>query len=260
MKYDPRHAKRVVAAIKRAPMWAKIVVPSLTVAGLAAGGAAFAVPSGAATNACSSNCTDISFLSTGHHWLLNDAKGRTSVNAVVSQQEGSNGGNQGRNEDFEYAQEGTLFPTYCPEAGVPATYPGLFTAKQCLALQNANLTNADAYQLEYVPFGGEASGMCLGDWAATVPLPSASTWLSRLQPCGDAVDTILIGTQQVNGWHTSSGSSFWVISGASNNFSNPEVLGNNGIQQWQNLTWQPIHINGGAGEDNQEIRAVAGAY
>ena len=38
------------------------------------------------------------------------------------------------------------------------------------------------------------------------------------------------------------------------------MLGNNGIQQWQNLTWQPIHINGGAGEDNQEIRAIPGAY
>ena len=47
-----------------------------------------------------------------------------------------------------------------------------------------------------------------------------------------------------------------MISGASDNFSNPEVLGNNGLQQWQNLTWQPIHINGGQGEDNQEIYAT----
>ena len=85
------------------------------------------------------SCIDISFLGTGHHWLLNDAKGRTSVNAVVSQQLGSNGGNQGRNEDFEYTQEGTLFPTYCPLPTAHATYPGLFTANQCLALQNAGL-------------------------------------------------------------------------------------------------------------------------
>ena len=35
MKYNPRHA---VNAIKRAPLWAKIVVPSLTVAALAVGG------------------------------------------------------------------------------------------------------------------------------------------------------------------------------------------------------------------------------
>jgi hypothetical protein len=258
MKYDPRHAAaRIVRSL---PRWAKITVPAVTVLALAGGGAAVAAGAGAATNACTSNCTDISFLSTGHHWLLNDSKGRTSDNAVVSQQLGSNGGSQGRNEDFEYTQEGSLFPTYCPEQNTPATYPGLFTAKQCLALQNANLTNADAYQLEYVPFGGEASGMCLGDWDATVPLPSASTWLSRLQPCGDAVDTILIGTQQVNGWHTSNSSAYWVISGASNNFSNPEVLGNDGIQHWENLTWQPIHINGNLGEDNQEVRATAGAY
>lgn len=44
MKYSPRHA---VAAIKRAPMWAKIAVPSLTAAALALGGAVAAAPSGA---------------------------------------------------------------------------------------------------------------------------------------------------------------------------------------------------------------------
>lgn len=259
MKYDPRHAAaRIVRSL---PRWAKITAPAVTVLALAGGGAVYAAGAGAATNACSTKCEDISFLSTGHHWLLNDAKGRTSANAVVSQQQGSNGGNAGRNEDFEYTAHGAVFPTYCPETGTPATYPGILSAKQCLGLQNAGLASADAYQLQYVPFGAEASGMCLGDWAATVPLPSASTWLARLQPCGDAADTILIGADALNSgaWTTTSGSD-WVISGASNNFSNPEVLGNNGQEQWQNLTWQPIHINGGAGEDNQEIRAIPGAY
>ena len=258
MKHNPRHA--LVKAVKRLPGWAKIAAPSVTVLALLGGGAVYAAGAGAATNSCAGSCIDISFLATGHHWLLNDAKGRTSDNAVVSQQEGANGGNAGRNEDFEYADQGTLFPTYCPETGVAATYPGILTANQCLALQNAHLTSADAWQLEYVPFGAEASGECLGTWDATVPLPSASSWLARLQPCGVAADTILIGTHTINGWSTSNSSAWWVISGASNNFSNPEVLGNNGIQQWQNLRWQPIHINGNQGEDNQEIFATAGPY
>lgn len=258
MKYSPKHA--VIRAVKSLSPRGRIVasVAALAIAGT--GSAVLVAGAGAATNACNSNCIDISFLSSGHHWLLNDAKGRTTDNAVVSQQLGSNGGNQGRNEDFEYTDQGTVFPTYCPTTRTPAEFPGVFTTKQCIALQNAGLASADAYQLQYVPFGGEASGECLGTWDGTVPLPSASTWLARLQPCGDAADTVLIGATALdNGaWTTTSGD--WVISGASDNFSNPEVLGNNGIQEWQNLTWQPIHINGNQGEDNQEIRATAGAY
>jgi len=259
MTYSPRHA--VIRAVKSLPLWAKIVTPAVTVAALAGGGAFVAGGAGAATNACSSKCVDISFLSSGHHWLLNDAKGRETDNAVVSQQLGSNGGNQGRNEDFEYTDQGTVVPTYCPSTTTPAQYPGIFTANQCLALQNAHLASANAYQLQYVPNGAEASGLCLGTWDGTNPLPSDSNWLARLQPCGVNASTILIGANSLDNsaWSTTSGS-YWVISGASNNFSNPEVLGNNGLQQWQNLTWQPIHINGNQGEDSQEIRATPGPF
>ena len=78
-----------------------------------------AAGAGAATNACGNKCIDISFLSSGHRWLLNDSKGRLTDNAVVSQQLGSNGGNQGRNEDFEAYQEGKVDGTYCPSAAGP---------------------------------------------------------------------------------------------------------------------------------------------
>jgi hypothetical protein len=257
MKYDPRHAAaRIVRSL---PRWAKITAPAVTVLALAGGGAAYAAGAGAATNACGSQCIDISFLSSGHHWLLNDSKGRTSVNAVVSQQLGSNGGNQGRNEDFVAHEEGAVDGTYCADGTTPASDP-LFTANQCTLINNAGLGSAEAFQVEYVPFGGEASGMCQGTWDGTNPLPSDSNWLARLQPCGVNANTVVIVTNHLPAGHTSSAGSVWAISGASNNFSNPEVLGNNGQQQWQNLTWQPIHLNGGVGEVNQEIRVTPGAY
>ena len=95
---------------------------------------------------------------------------------------------------------------------------------------------------------------------ATFPLPSASDWLTRLQPCGENADTILIGAKHARRPGPRPGQLTGSSPARSNNFSNPEVLGNNGIQQWQNLTWQPLHINGGSGVVNQEIRAIPGAY
>ena len=110
-----------------------------------------------------------------------------------------------------------------------------------------------------MPNGAEASGLCQGTWDGTDPLPSDSTWLARLQPCGENANTVVIIADALPAGNADPGS-FWAISGASDNFSNPEVLGNNGQQQWQNLTWQPIHINGGSGEVNQEVRVTPGPF
>lgn len=232
------------------------------ISGLAAaalvGTLALTAGAGAATNACSHKCIDISFLSSGHRWLLNDSKGRLTDNAVVSQQLGSNGGNQGRNEDFQAYQEGQVDGTYCPSGGTPAIDP-LFTPNQCALISNAGLGSDTAFQVEYVPNGAEASGLCQGTWNGTDPLPSDSTWLARLQPCGENANTVVIIATHLSAGNADPGS-FWAISGASDNFSNPEVLGNNGQQRWQNLTWQPIHINGGSGEVNQEIRVTPGPF
>ena len=257
MRYNPRHA--VVNAVKRLPVWARITAPVVTVLALASGGAMYAAGAGAATNACGAHCIDISFLSTGHRWLLNDSKGRTTPNAVVSQQLGSNGGNQGRNEDFEAFDEGTVQGTYCPSATNQPAIDPLFTPNQCALIKNAGLIADTAYQAEYVPDGADASGLCVGTWDGTNPLPSASSWLTRLQPCGENANTVVIIANKLPAGTADPGS-FWAVSGASNNFSNPEVLGNDGIQRWENLRWQPIAINGGTGVVNQEIRVQPGAY
>ncbi len=255
MRYDPRHA--VVRAVKSLPRRAKFATPVAAVLALAGGSAVMAAGAGAATNACNSNCVDISFLSTGHHWLLNDSKGSHAINATVSQQRGSNGGNQGRNEDFRKTQQGTVVPTYCPSGSTPATYPGLFTSAQCTALVNAGLSGATAYQLEYYPYGGDASGLCVSAWDGQDPVPSG--YKARFQTCGVNADSVLIDTTTLDGG-SATGGGHWVISGGSSNFSQPVVLSNNGLQEWQNVTWQTVQIDGGSGVVNQEVLATSGPF
>lgn len=209
---------------------------------------------GAATNACNSKCEDISFLSTGHHWLLNDSKGSHAVNATISQQRGSNGGNQGRNEDFEPYGVGTVDGTYCPGGTDP-----VFTANQCAVLDNSGLGADTAYEVEYYPFGGDGSGLCISAWDAQNPVPSG--YKTRLQPCGQNADSVLIFAHTLNSGHfTAQPGAYWVISGGSNNFSHPVVLTNNGHQQWQNLTWQTVETDGNGGVVNQEIHVTPGPY
>jgi hypothetical protein len=256
VRYSPKHA--LVKVANWLPLWAKIAVPTVASAALAVGGLAYSAGAGAATNACGSNCVDISFLSTGPHWLLNDSRGSHAVNATVSQQEGSNGGNQGRNEDFEYYGLGTLVPDYCTALGAPAA-SSPFTDSQCEALVNSTPVTSQVFELEYYPYGGDGSGLCVSAWDGQFPVPSG--YKTRLQPCGQNVDSVLIGATALDGgkFHATPGS-LWVISGGSDNFSHPVVLTNNGIQQWQNLTWATVETDGNGGVVNQEISPALGAY
>jgi hypothetical protein len=250
--YNPKHA--VARVVKSLSLRGRIAasVAALAVVG---GGSVLAVAgAGAATNACSSNCIDLSFLSTGHRWLLNDAKGSHAVNATVSQQLGSNGGNQGRNEDFEPYGVGTVDGTYCPGGTDP-----IFTPNQCAVLDNSGLGGDEAYELEYYPYGGDGSGMCVSAWDAQNPVPSG--YKARLQPCGQNADSVLIVAPSLDSGHfNAQPGAFWLISGGSSNFSHPVVLTNNGQQQWQNLTWTTVETDGNGGVVNQEVRAVPGPF
>lgn len=254
--YNPKHA--VVRVVKSLSLRGRIVASAAALALIGGGGIALAAGAGAATNACGSNCEDISFLSSGPNWLLNDSKGSEHANATVSQQRGSNGGRQGRNEDFRYIGVGKVDGQYCPSAlNLPAVDP-LFTSNQCAALNSNGLGFDTAYQLEYYPYGGDASGLCVSAWDGTFPVPSG--FKARLQQCGENADTVLIGAKNLDGGTVSNPGAWWVISGGSNNFSQPVVLTNNGIPEWQNLTWQTVEIDGGQGVDNQEVFATSGPF
>ena len=252
MKHNPKHA--MVKALKRLPVWARITAPAVTVLALLGGGAVYAAGAGAATNACGSNCTDISFLATGHHWLLNDSKGSEADNATVSQQVGTNGGNQGRNEDFEEYGVGTVDGTYCPHGTDP-----VFTHAQCALLDNSGLGGDTAFEFEYYPYGGDGSGLCVSAWDGTHPVPSG--YLARLQPCGNNADSVLIEAPSLDSGHfVATSGADWLISGGSSNFSHPVVLTNDGQQAWQNLTWKTVETDGNGGVLNQEVLLTAGPF
>lgn len=248
--YNPRHA---VAAVRKAlSTRARITAAAASLVLLGGGAAVAAVSASAATNSCGSNCIDLSFLSTGHNWLVNDSKGKEVANATVSQQRASNGGHQGRNEDFQAYGVGTVDGTYCPGGTDP-----VFTHNQCAVLDNSGLGGDTAYELEYVPYGGDGSGLCISAWNGTHPVPSG--YLARLQACGGNADTVLIAAPSLNSGHyNASPGSFWLISGGSDNFSHPVVLTNNGQQEWQNLTWKTVETNGNGGVLNQEMNATPG--
>jgi hypothetical protein len=249
--YNPTHA--AVRAVKSLSLRGRIIASAAALALIGGGGIALAAGAGAATNACGHNCIDISFLSSGPTWLLNDSKGLEQTNATVSQQRGSNGGNQGRNEDFEAYGVGTVDAYYCPGGIDP-----VFTANQCAALDNAGLGSSTAYEVEYYPYGGDGSGLCISAWDGQNPVPSG--YKARFQPCGQNADSIMIVTASLDhgAFHTAGG--FWVVSGGSDNFSHPVVLTNNGQQQWQNLTWQTVETDGSGGVVNQEVDVTPGPY
>lgn len=50
-----------------------------------------------------------------------------------------------------------------------------------------------------------------------------------------------------------------MISGGSDNFSNPLVATSNGTYP-SNLHWESVVVNGGKGQDEQEVRGEPGPY
>jgi hypothetical protein len=222
-----------------------------TAAVLALGG--FAAAS-AATNACNGACIDVSFQVPGHHYLLKDHSGLTKANNAIAVALGGNGLPA---EDFSYVTAGTVGGLYCnPATGEPYT-GSVFTANQCHLLIADDYATDQTYQLAFNPNNGGAENMCLGDWGNDVNLPSG--WKARLEPCGVTSATVLIGAQSLFG-ATLTGDNFWVVSGASDNFSSPLVLTDADTTAWQNPRWETLDLNGSAGIDTQIVRAEPGPF
>jgi hypothetical protein len=225
--------------------------------GMSAGSAdaAKAVPSTRnATNDCGTNCIDISFLAPGHHYLLKDHSALTNVNNVIAV---ALGGDDLAAEDFTYMTNGTVGTMYCdPTTGAPYT-GSVFTANQCHLLIADGYAADQTYQLAFNPDNAGPENMCLGDWNNDVNLPSG--WKARLEPCGATAATVLIGAQNLFG-ATLTGNEYWLVSGASNNFSNPLVLTDADTTAWQAPRWDTLNLNGSKGIDTQIIRAIPGAF
>jgi hypothetical protein len=229
-------------------------------AGLAAAGGALglalgvaAAPAGAATNACGDNCIDVSFLATGHHELLKDHSGLTGANNPIAV---TNASNAMPAEDFSYEQVGEVDTLYCTSGGT-ALAGSVFTNNQCALLNSDDMGSDETYQLAFNPDNGGPESMCLGDWDNDVSLPSG--WKARLEPCGVNAATVLIGAQSLFG-ATLTGDEYWMVSGASDNFSNPLVLTVTATSSWQSPRWETLNLNGKSGVDTQIVRASFGPY
>ncbi|HUA31418.1 MAG TPA: hypothetical protein VMC03_21225 [Streptosporangiaceae bacterium] len=203
-----------------------------------------------ATNACGSNCVDIHFLQPGKHAILGVHSGYDNNNNLVRLLAGSNGLSK---EDFSEIHSGKISSQYCV-GSVP--YPGsVFTARQCQLLKLAGLTNDYTFELAFNPNNGGPENMCVGAWSNTSPIVDGKL---RLVPCGVEADTVLIRTQHLPTGHTTAGS-YWLINGASDNYSNPLVITSDGTYPSQ-PRWETVDVNAGHGIDTQEVRITPGPF
>jgi hypothetical protein len=219
--------------------------------GMSAASAAMASPMPSfATNACGSHCVDVHFLQPGRHAILGVHSGYNSNNNLVRLLAGSNGASK---EDFAEIHTGKVSSLYC-FGSVP--FPGsVFTARQCQLLKLAGLDNAFTFELAFNPNNGGPENECVGAWSNTSPIVDGKL---RLVPCGVAADTVLIRTQSLPTGHTTAGS-YWLINGASDNYSNPLVITSDGTYPSQ-PRWETVNVNGGHGIDTQEIRISPGPF
>jgi hypothetical protein len=226
------------------------VAATIGLSAVAAGATARTPAQPAATNACGASCVDVSFVNPGRRWILASHSGLTNPNNVVRLLRGSNGLPK---EDFSEIDIGTVNALYCTPAGTSIS--GLFTNSQCNLLVNAGLGGATTFQLAFNPNNGGDETECVGAWDNA---PPASGFKLRLEDCGVAADTVLIRTAKIPGGTTTTG--FWLINGASNNFSNPLVATSTGSAAPSQPTWKTVRLNGGKGVDTQETRFTPGPF
>jgi hypothetical protein len=217
--------------------------------GMSAASASTAKVHPLATTACGVHCTDISFQVPGLTDILGAHSGLNIQNNVVRLVQGSN---TAYKEDFTRIDVGTVVPLYCTATG-QAQSGSVFTSNQCTLLVSAGLSLRTAFQVAFNPNNGGPENMCIGAWDNEV----ANGWKLRLEPCGEAPDTVMISTPKLNSGNTSTG--VWWINGASDNFSTPLVATNPGFAPSQ-PTWSTVDLNGKHAADTQEVHTTTGPF
>jgi hypothetical protein len=222
--------------------------------GAAAAAGAMAVSgfaaAGAATTACGKVCLDIGFVDPGGSALLASNSLAGAKGTLVRLEQGSDGL---PTEDFVEIKLGTVVPTYCTATGQAQT-GSVFTADQCeLLVADGYTTSSLTYEIAFSPNNGGPEDECIG---ATSPKPGSAV---RLEPCGASAGTVLIAMQKLPGGRMSPTDSVWLVNGASDNFSNPNVLTSDGTYP-SDPTWAPVVYNGKRGIDTQEVCGADGPY
>lgn len=203
-----------------------------------------------ATNACSGDCIDIGFVNPGlGEAILASHSGLDKAGNVVRLVQGSNGMAK---SDFAATETGTVDPLYCTHGG-QAQIGSLFTANQCHLLISEHYGHDQTYQLAFDPDNGGPEDQCVGSVG-----PKSGDKV-RLEPCGVNADTVIIVAETLPGGHVVSAGTGWIVSGASDNFSNPNVLTSNGTFP-SDPTWTKVDFNGLGSVDTQEACAADGPF
>jgi hypothetical protein len=200
----------------------------------------------AGTNACAGACNDFGLVNPAFGGaILASHDGLNVSGNIVRLLAGSNGLPK---EDFAQTDAGTVVPQYCTSSGRKAG-GSLFSSNQCHLLVDEGYAGDETFQLAYDPDNGGPETECVGTGPKLI--------LLRLEPCGFTARTVLIAAYTVPGGSTSTG--FWLINGASSNFSNPKVLTSDGTYP-SDPTWSTLVLNGGSAVDWQETCAAPGPY
>lgn len=205
----------------------------------------------AATNACGHKCIDLSFKVPGRHAILGVHSGYNVYNNTVRLLQGSNGAYK---EDFSPQRLSRVSPLYCTKSG--QAQPGsVFSSNQCALMKNAGLLHDTTYQLAFNPNNGGPGNLCIGAWNNDRP------WNERMRlvNCGVAADTVLIVATKLPGGRIAAPGYYWLVNGASNNFSNPVVATSAGYFP-SDVYWQQVSFNGLKGIDTQEVTGRYGPF
>jgi hypothetical protein len=177
---------------------------------LAAGAATFVMVGGglgvvgtltasAATPSCGSNCVSLYPQKYGPHYFIDVYQQRAAAGQESILFQGSNSDPA---LDFTFAFEGTVSSFYHRYGLVSAAFAHSYG-------------NDEAYEYQYSPFGVN-SNFCLSTWPGVAPQPGYKV---RLESCGQYSNS-LFAADEAN----PSGKYIPLINGATNSFSNPEVL------------------------------------
>jgi hypothetical protein len=244
--------------MRRTTLKARLFIIGAALAGCTALGIAGATAASAsvhgvkpmATNACASDCVDIGFVNPGlGEAILASHSGKDTTGNVVRLVQGSNGMPK---SDFAATEVGDVDPLYCTHGGQAQT-GSLFTANQCHLLIAEGYGHDETYQLAFDPNNGGPEDQCIGSVG-----PKSGDKV-RLEPCGVNADTVIIVAENLPGGHVVSAGTGWLVSGASDSFSNPNVLTSNGTFP-SDPTWTKVDFNGLGSTDTQEACAKDGPF
>jgi hypothetical protein len=185
---------------------------------LAAGAATFAMVGGglgmagtltasAATPSCGNRCISLYPEKYGPHYYVDvyQQQAKAGQETILFQ-----GSNSDPALDFTFKYQGTVDSFYNNYGLVNGTFDKTYGSDP-------------AFQFQYSPYGVN-SGLCLSTWPGEVPQPGFKV---RLEPCGVYSNSLWAADLQAKHTkdkHSTTGADVPLINGATNSYSNPEVL------------------------------------